>query len=89
MCVVCVCVWYLCQGLYTGVNVPAGHLRDDEVDGGGRAVVEFIKVWRDRMNPTKNKSRNNQSQRFIRVVLKLRVLDVLRCLERLTWVRGS
>lgn len=47
----CVNVWYLCQCLYAGVNVSTCHLRDDKVDGGGGAVVEVIKVWRDRTHP--------------------------------------
>ncbi len=42
---------YLCQGLNTGVNVPTGHLRDDEVDGGGSAVVNVIKMRRDWTHP--------------------------------------
>lgn len=42
---------YLCQCLYAGVDVTTCHLRDDKVDGGGRAVVQVIKVWRDRAHP--------------------------------------
>lgn len=40
-------VLYLCQCLYAGVNVTTCYLRDYKVDGGGCAVVEVIKVWRN------------------------------------------
>lgn len=49
--VVCVFELYLCQCLNTGINVTTGNLRDDKVDSGGCAVVEVIKVWRDRAHP--------------------------------------
>ena len=48
---VCVCVPYLSQCLYAGVDVPTGHLGDDKVYGGGRAVVELIVVGGDRAHP--------------------------------------
>lgn len=54
----CVNVWYLCQCLYAGVNVTTSHLGDDKVDGGGRAVVEVIKVWRDRTHPCNTNTSN-------------------------------
>lgn len=50
------CVLYLCQCLYAGVNVTTSHLGDDKVDGGGGTVVEVIKVWRHRTYPLKKKT---------------------------------
>lgn len=48
---VCVCVCYLSQGLYAGIDVTAGHLGDDKVDGGRCAVVNVIKVWKGCTHP--------------------------------------
>lgn len=42
---------HLCQRLDTCVNVATGNLRDDKVDRGGCAVVQVIKVRRDRAHP--------------------------------------
>lgn len=41
----------LSQRLDAGADVAARHLRDDEVDGGGRAAVKVVKVWRDGADP--------------------------------------
>lgn len=46
---------YLCQRLDAGVDVTTRNLRDDKVDGGSCAVVQFIKVWRDRTHPLNTK----------------------------------
>ena len=53
---VCVRVRYLCQCLYAGVDVTAGHLRDDKIDGRGGAIVEVIKVWRYSSHPFNTKN---------------------------------
>lgn len=52
----CASVHYLRQRLDAGVNVPTGNLGDDKVDCGRRAVVEVIKVRRDRAHPSNTKT---------------------------------
>lgn len=80
----CVCVLYLCQCLYAGVNVTTSHLRDDKVDGGGRAVVEVIKVWRDRTHPWNTKIQVTLNIWIISVFLPLYFLSELWNTTRLT-----
>lgn len=80
---------HLCQRLDTCVNVATGNLRDDKVDRGGCAVVQVIKVRRDRAHPW--------STEEIKAKLKIEIwhltffnpISSIDQRVRLTWALGS